>query len=98
MIFEAQARLMAFLVSCCKELLHDIPEADSTSDDKFDIAAEPQRKSEVRVIGFESLGALAAEAPYRLPAQIDLERVKSLFAAKVSAVEDHLWALCEDPS
>lgn len=40
---------------------------------------------------------MAAEAPYRVPAQLDLSLVESLLAAKASAAEDHLWALREDP-
>ncbi|KAJ5725631.1 uncharacterized protein N7483_006988 [Penicillium malachiteum] len=40
---------------------------------------------------------MAAEAPYRLPAKLDLQSIKSLLSAKASAVKDHLWALREDP-
>lgn len=98
MILEAQERLLAFLVDCCKQLLHDISEADLTSDVKYPIVPQPQRKSEIEVNGFESLAVLAAEAPYRVPAEIDFERIESLLAARVSAAEDHLWALREDPS
>lgn len=97
MILEAQERLMAFLVECCKQLLHDIPEADLISA-KFPVVSEPQRKSEIEMNGFDSLAVLTTEAPYRVPADIDLERIESLLAAKVSNAEDHLWALREDPS
>ena len=97
LILEAQQRLMAFLVKCCRQILHDIPKEDLVNDAKFPVLAEPTLKSEVEVNGFESLAVMAAEAPYRLPARIDLERVESLLAARLSATEDHLWALREDP-
>lgn len=54
-------------------------------------------KPKVRSVGFESLGVMAAEAPYRVPAKLDLSRVESLLTARASAAEDHLWALREDP-
>lgn len=40
---------------------------------------------------------MIAEAPYRVPAQLDLGRIKSLLRTRASAAEDHLWALREDP-
>lgn len=38
------------------------------------------------------------QAPYRPPAKIDLAKIESLLAAKVTRLEDHIWALREDPS
>ncbi|GMG04758.1 unnamed protein product [Aspergillus oryzae] len=96
LVMEAQARLLSFLVQCCQQLLHDIPESTLTSN-SFPVLPEPQIKPESEISGFESLGVIAAEAPYRVPAQIDLRRIASLLAARASAAEDHLWALREDP-
>jgi hypothetical protein len=45
MILEAQERLLTFLVQCCLELLHDIPQSTLTSD-SFPILPEPQLKPE----------------------------------------------------
>lgn len=95
-ILEAQKQLLAFLVQCCLQLLHDIPETTLTSD-SFPVLPEPQLKPESEIRGFESLGVMAAEAPYRVPAKLDLRLVESLLAARASAAEDHLWALREDP-
>ncbi|RAK97333.1 uncharacterized protein BO80DRAFT_428331 [Aspergillus ibericus CBS 121593] len=94
-VMEAQARLLTFLVQCSREILRDIPESSLTSD-SFPILPEPQLKPESEISGFESLGVMAAEAPYRVPAQLDLSRIASLLAARASAAEDHLWALRED--
>ncbi|KAH7142916.1 hypothetical protein B0J13DRAFT_51700 [Dactylonectria estremocensis] len=97
LVLQAQERLLVFLVECCQELLHDIPVDDLTSD-AFPLQPVPPIKSESDSLGFESLAVMAAEAPYRLPAQLDLARIESLLGARASAAEDHLWALREDPS
>ncbi|KAE8309788.1 hypothetical protein BDV41DRAFT_567103 [Aspergillus transmontanensis] len=54
LVMEAQARLLSFLVQCCQQLLHDIPESNLTSD-SFPILPEPQIKPESEISGFESL-------------------------------------------
>ncbi|KAF9763319.1 hypothetical protein IL306_003164 [Fusarium sp. DS 682] len=97
LILEVQERLMAFLVNCCQKILPDIPEDKMTSAE-YPVQPEPHLKTESETNGFESLALMAAEAPYRPPARLDLGRVVSLLAAKASAAEDHLWALREDPS
>ena len=97
LILEVQERPLAFLVQCCQELLHDIPAAALTSS-HFPIHPEPQLKHESETCGFESLAAMAAAAPYRLPGQLVLDEIESLVAARASAAEDHLWSLRDDPS
>ncbi|KAI9879854.1 MAG: hypothetical protein M1823_006792, partial [Watsoniomyces obsoletus] len=89
LILEAQDRLLSFLVACSKQVLHDIP-PDALLTDEYPIQPEPTSRSETGVAGFDSLAVMAAEAPYRLPAQIDIERIVSLLSARESAAEDHL--------
>ncbi|KAJ6149595.1 hypothetical protein N7471_000794 [Penicillium samsonianum] len=96
LILEIQERLLTFVFQCCRQLLHDIPESTLTSD-SFPLLLELPLRSENELSGFQSLGVMAAEAPYRVPAQLGLTLVASLLAAKASAAEDHLWALREDP-
>ncbi|KAJ5636285.1 uncharacterized protein N7484_009598 [Penicillium longicatenatum] len=96
LVLETQQKLLQFLCRCCIELLHDIPESDLLGI-SFPILPEPVLKSEGEVNGSESLGVMATEAPYRVPAQLDLAHVQSLLAARASAAEDHIWALREDP-
>lgn len=96
MILEAQQRVLGFLVNCCQQILHEISEENLTSD-TFLIQPEPQLKTEAETNGFESLAVMAAEAPYRVPAQLNLTRIESLLAARTTAAEDHMWALREDP-
>jgi hypothetical protein len=94
-ILEIQERLWSFLVECCKQILHDIS-VESFTDEKYQIKPEPPSISEYET-GIASLAVLAAEAPYRAPASLDLTRLKSLLSAKFTAAEDHIWALREDP-
>ncbi|RSL64592.1 hypothetical protein CEP53_003994 [Fusarium sp. AF-6] len=97
LILEVQARLMEFLVDCCHEILHEIPPADLISD-AYPVQPEPPLKTDNDASGIASLAVMAAEAPYRLPEWLNLERVESLLEAKKSAAEDHVWALREDPA
>ncbi|KAM0246503.1 hypothetical protein ACHAQJ_010185 [Trichoderma viride] len=96
-ILEAQDKLMKFLVDCCQVILHDI-DKDQLISSTYPTQPEPPQRTERELCGFESLALMAAEAPYRVPAQIDFRRIESLLAAKTRAAEDHLWALREDPT
>ncbi|PVH94037.1 hypothetical protein DM02DRAFT_603094 [Periconia macrospinosa] len=95
LVLEIQERLMRFLVDSCKRILHDVPASDLTSD-KWPVQP-PVVLPQETIDGFASQAAMAAEAPYRHPANMDLPRLESLFEAKRSAAEDHIWALREDP-
>lgn len=96
LVLEAQEKLLDFLLSCCKQILHDIPEENLTRD-TFSLQPEPWLKTESETNGFDSLAVMAAEAPYRVPAQLDFARIEDLLSARTSAAEDHMWALREDP-
>ncbi|KAI1385635.1 uncharacterized protein F4822DRAFT_445551 [Hypoxylon trugodes] len=94
LVLEIQERLLGFLVDCSKSILHDIP-AEILISDTFPVQANPGPPSNG---GLNSLSIMAAEAPYRVPANLDLARLESLLEARMSAAEDHLWALREDPN
>ncbi|KAL1873962.1 hypothetical protein Daus18300_003836 [Diaporthe australafricana] len=96
LILEAQEKLLGFLVSCCQLILHDLTE-DAMFSDRFPVVSEPRLKADTEVNGFDSLAIMAAEAPYRVPAKLDFDRLISLLSARASAAEDHMWALREDP-
>lgn len=97
-ILEVQERLLNFLVECCRSLLHNIPTDKLTSDDAYPILPEPHVKTDRETNGFNSLLAMKSEAPYRVPAKLDLARIESVLEARRSAAEDHLWTLREDPA
>jgi hypothetical protein len=95
LILEIQERLYQFLVDCCKAILHDMSEK-ALADPGIPIQPEPPSISD-NATGLVLLATTAAEAPYRLPADLDLTRLELLVEAKLSAAEDHVWALREDP-
>ncbi|KAK3351069.1 LOW QUALITY PROTEIN: hypothetical protein B0H65DRAFT_567970 [Neurospora tetraspora] len=95
LVLEVQDRLLSFLVKCCTEILHEIPE-DQLLSSKYPVQPEPHMKEESETTGFDSLAVLAAEAPYRVPAKLDFGRIESLLGAQAAASEDHLWSLRED--
>ncbi|KAF2729709.1 hypothetical protein EJ04DRAFT_501849 [Polyplosphaeria fusca] len=94
-ILEIQERLYRFLVESCERIMHDIPFEDLLSD-KY-APQPPMALPPDTTNGFASLAVMAKEAPYRPPANMDLARLASLFAAKKSAAEDFIWELREDP-
>ena len=94
-LLEMQQRAMRFLVDVCKAMMHDIP-ANALMNDECSIQPQPPLQNDT-VNGFASLAIMAAEAPYRHLASMKLVRLESLLAAKVSAAEDHVWSLREDP-
>ncbi|KAF9100522.1 hypothetical protein BGX27_000354 [Mortierella sp. AM989] len=95
-ILEVQERVYHFLLECCLQILHEKPR-ESLMIDNNPIESEPPALS-ITEGGVNSLAVIAAMAPYRLPASIDLAHLQGLVAAKQSAMEDHIWSLREDPS
>ncbi|KAF9344212.1 hypothetical protein BGX26_004648 [Mortierella sp. AD094] len=95
-ILEVQERVYHFLLECCFQILHEKPRESLMIDDSL-IESEPPSLS-IAEGGVNSLAAIAAMAPYRLPASLDLARLQDLVSAKQSAMEDHIWSLREDPS
>lgn len=93
LVLEIQERILRFLVTCCRLILHDL--------DLNKIDSEPTQKPTSIVTAsastFRTVTALANEAPYRLPQRLDLARLCMLVEAKRSEVEEHLWSLREDP-
>jgi hypothetical protein len=99
-ILEIQDRLYRFLVDVTKAILHDVPtDPKALTDPSTPIIPEPPSvSSKDNDTGITSLATTNMEVPYRLPANLDLSRLLSLVASELSEVEDHLWALREDPS
>ncbi|KAI2782676.1 hypothetical protein F4815DRAFT_462261 [Daldinia loculata] len=93
-ILEIQDRLYQFLLDTCKIILHDLDLEDKQSQ------AEP--KPPVSIAKYKgdiatSLIFSQYESIYHVPAKFDIRRLQRLIGAKLSQVEDTLWALREDP-
>ncbi|EPE03056.1 hypothetical protein F503_08670 [Ophiostoma piceae UAMH 11346] len=98
LILEAQARVLAFLVACCRSILHEIPGEDLRNDALYPTQPEPVLKDSTATAGLAaSLTVLAEEAPYRVPERLDLDKIEALLAARKEAAEGHVLALREDP-
>lgn len=94
-LLETQQRIWSFLVDCCLQILHDMP-PKSLMLAEAPVQPEPPPVSGQEA-GWHSLAVVAAEAPYRIPAALDLARLIAMIESKRSAAEDHIWALREDP-
>ncbi|KAF1963529.1 hypothetical protein CC80DRAFT_511841 [Byssothecium circinans] len=91
-ILEIQQGLMLFLAKCMLGILHDLaPKMLS-----FELAPEPPSLHE-NVEDYQSLDAIAREAPYRLPTRPDFSRLCALVSAQKDQAIDHAWSLREDP-
>ena len=94
-VLEMQERLHKFLLDCCQLILHDIPENELMSQRSLiqhRSVLAPSIEAEL-----PSLATISAEAPYQMPSTVDIESLLSIVTAKLSAAEDHFWALREDP-
>ncbi|PGH35131.1 hypothetical protein GX50_02053 [[Emmonsia] crescens] len=95
LILEIQKGTLEFLLNCCRGILHDM---DSVALTDPDIPIQPEPPVIARdPTEWPTMASMAAEAPYRVPANIDFERLLAVFAARRSAAVDHIWALREDP-
>lgn len=90
-----QERIYQFLVACVFEILHDMPR-DALQNPTQPEQSEPPSVS-ARDTGSPSLATIASEAPYRLPAHLDLQKLASIVQARLIASEDHILALRDDP-
>jgi hypothetical protein len=93
LILHVQKATMEFLNRCSRLILHDFSTAEIFNSPLLPAPAPSPEKD----TGFASLAVMAAEAPYRLPAQLDFDRIVSLLTAKRDQAADHVWSLREDP-
>lgn len=94
-ILKTQERVLRFLVAFCETVLQDI-KADLLVNDDLLVQPEPRLPAE-DATGFRNRAVMAAEAPYRPPASLDMSRASLLLSTRLSAAQDHIWALREDP-
>lgn len=85
---EIQERNYHLKVEFWKKAMHEVP-ADSLLGESYAIQPMPVMPAD-HATGHASLVTLAAEAPYRTSAALDMSRLESLLAAKKSAAEDHI--------
>lgn len=99
LIMEIQQRKLSFLRSCAETILQDLPLHDTTVPEQPsppDLSIGGKGHSEDSE--WPSLTKEILEAPYRVPDQFDIGRLRSFVSAKRDEAEDHIWSLREDPA
>ena len=96
-VLNIQSRIYQFLLDCGLKIMGMDLESLRNSAAIAQDDPEPLPLSSPAP-GANVLATIAAEASYRLPNQIDLSRLKSLIAAKLTAAENHIRTLREDPA
>lgn len=95
LILNIQKGVLSFLVKCCRLILADMPPRLLTDKDT-PVQPDPGPIMPDST-AWPSLAALSSEAPYRVPARVDFQRLQAIIAANFSAAKDHVWSLREDP-
>lgn len=93
MVLGIQQRVLSFLVRFAMFMLHDLTDTallESPPQDFSPLTPETE-------VGYDSLAMIAAETPYREPANLDLDRIAALLASKFDDLADQIWLLREDP-
>ncbi|KAK6825131.1 hypothetical protein PG987_012625 [Apiospora arundinis] len=96
MLLQVQARIYNFLVEVCKTILHDKDTSELTGSHIPVVPRPPEDNKVLTSLG--SLKAAAIRAPYRVPANMEMDRMLEAVSAKVDAAEDHLHSMREDPT
>ncbi|KAL8886705.1 MAG: hypothetical protein Q9215_005623 [Flavoplaca cf. flavocitrina] len=106
MILQVQRDILEFLVRCSVAIMHDIPMADLIESPKhfFPSPFAKPTSCEHSVLRLKpgtsntaSLSDYMLEAPYRVPEMFNLPRLRHLVQARRCEVEDHFFAIREDP-
>ena len=95
-MLAVQRLLMKFLFQCCQEILHDLSLTSVMLAAESTFPPEPPQLSDNNDL-YSSLDVAVREAPYQLPARLDLGRLQGLVSACRNSAEDHIWSLREDP-
>jgi hypothetical protein len=89
---EIQEKILRFLVRCAEIILPDLLQSSKSILESLPPPASIHADDE-----WSSIATILAEAPYRVPEQLDFSGVRALVIAKRFEAEDHIWSLREDP-
>ncbi|KAF7880356.1 uncharacterized protein EAF02_007202 [Botrytis sinoallii] len=92
LILEIQYTLYLFLVNWCQALLQDIEIATI-----WMLPVEPEPPLLVKTSDNTTIASIAMETPYRLPSELDFNRLRAVVTAKRLSAEDYIHDLREDP-
>jgi hypothetical protein len=94
-ILLLQHHILRFLVRCTIQLVEDVLVQDPHG--SLVLPPEPPALTG-NTSGRTLFHIIAREAPYRLPAALDLTKLEELTSAQKFQAIEHVWALREDPS
>lgn len=92
LVLEVQSRILRFLETCARLVLHDVDLDRPPLLYPLSISTLPPTATYDH-----DISTLAADAPYRLPARLNVDRLMNIVSARRDSAEDHIWALREDP-
>ncbi|KAH6643580.1 hypothetical protein C7974DRAFT_407311 [Boeremia exigua] len=92
-ILTIQRGILRFLDKCVSQLVGDIEIPKKA----LDTSLEPTTLTD-NTDGYSLLHIIAREAPYRLPTELDLNRLIALTSAQKLQAIEHAWGLREDPA
>lgn len=99
LVMEIQQRKLSFLRRCAEIILQDLPLQDtSVPKQPVPSALNTGVKGQSEDSEWPSLTKEIMEAPYLVPDQFDVGRLRSFVSAKRDEAEDHIWFLREDPA
>ncbi|KAF7913451.1 hypothetical protein BELL_0064g00220 [Botrytis elliptica] len=92
LVFEIQYNLYLFLVNWCQALLQDIEIATI-----WMLPVEPEPPLLVKTSDDTTIASIVMETPYRLPSELDFNRLRAVVTAKRLSAEDYIHDLREGP-
>ncbi|KAF2401158.1 hypothetical protein EJ06DRAFT_379784 [Trichodelitschia bisporula] len=93
-LLEAQDRIYSILAECCRLILDHIPN-ETLMDPSLLEAPMPEI---FRPPKLDSVAFVKKEAPYRLRASLELNRLHSIILNEFWTCEDNMWSLRENPA
>jgi len=91
-----QEGILKFLVACCENIMHDVlPEM--LCSDAYPLTSEPPSLSDHEDLE-QSLADAHRKVPYSARGLPNIARIRHLISTVLSHLEDHAWALREDPA
>jgi hypothetical protein len=95
-ILGIQKILYTFLERCCFLLIGDLLSGEKAPLEEYPVTQEPRPLFNTST-NYTSRAEVSLMAPYGIPGRLDFDRLRSLVSSKVGELEDHIWALREDP-
>ena len=95
-ILGIQKILYTFLQRCCFLLVGDLLSSEKARLDQYPVMCRPKSLFNAAT-DHKSRAEVSLMTPYGVPGQLSFDRLRCVISSKVGELEDHIWALREDP-